>query len=97
MNDFSLPTQAMTAKEYREAMTERGRPLSDRAIGGYTQGKRNIDAESSAAFNHDHDVERTETLEEMLRRRRAEMTRRTRSHDPQTGFRWGAGRSGEVA
>ena len=62
--------QAMTLEEYRRLNPRR--PITDRAIGGTTQAKRDIDAlESRAHQSPDIDeVDRTLTLQQMIADRR---------------------------
>lgn len=64
-----LHEHALTAREHAELAAAKGRPVTDRPIGGSTAVKRQTDAVNSAVFA-DPDIDRAETLHEVLEMRR---------------------------
>ena len=80
----SDPYEAITDKDYADAMRNRDRPLTDRPIGGNTAHKRAASAAASEAFSHDASDRLAELMEARAKdrseRERYKLARRVATH-----------------
>ena len=68
----TIQKTALTLEEHRALEAQRGRPLTDRPIGGTTAGKRGNDAAASAAISavNGSSTEEADAVAEIVKQRR---------------------------